>query len=158
MRKTILIVACSFMIIFILVMVALEAAHIATGLQLEQLIGESMEPTFKSDSLVTMVKADPAQIRVGDIIGFYVPSFDLRVCHRVIEIVQTDQGEGFITKGDGNSEPDIWVVYPKDLEGKVGFDVSWLLPAVQFSRSPLGLGVMEIIPLSGLMFFAVKKH
>jgi signal peptidase I len=96
------------------------------------------------------VKIDAAQIQTGDIIAFRAPDLDLRVCQRVIEVVQTSQGRGFITQGDGNSGPDRWIVYPQDVEGKIVAKVSYLLPVFSFIKSLPGMIVIETI-ICGLM-------
>ena len=140
-----------------LVVLTAWGAHRFAGLQLDLLDGESMEPTFRSGASLALVKADPGQIQVGDIIAFRVPSMDIHVCHRVVEVLETRNGPGFITRGDANFEADGWIVLPQDIEGRVLFDASWLLPLINFSQNPTGMLVIRMIPPVALFGMAGRR-
>jgi signal peptidase I len=139
------------------VMLAVVLVPRLTGLQLDHLAGHSMEPTIADGSLIAIGKVDPARIKVGDIIGFLAPGFDTRVCHRVIGIARTVDGYGFFTKGDGNGEPDIWVVAPQDVLGKVYFNTSWFIPAVKFAGTTSGFVLLMLLPALTILGILVKE-
>ena len=64
---------------------------------------DSMEEEIPARSYIRIRKAEPSEIKVGDIITFYSDDAALRGnlnTHRVVEI--TDGGKSFITKGDNN--------------------------------------------------------
>jgi signal peptidase len=128
-----------------------------TGLQFDPVVGHSMEPTIVDGALVAIGQIDPAQIKVGDIIGFGLPEIDMRVCHRVIGIVQTDDGYGFVTKGDNNPEPDDWVISPQNVFGKVYFDTSRLAPLTNLMRTPRGFtAIILLISLAAMGLVAIE--
>ena len=64
---------------------------------------DSMEDEIPARSYIRIRKADPSEIKVGDVITFYSDDVALRGnlnTHRVVEI--TDGGKSFVTKGDNN--------------------------------------------------------
>jgi len=65
---------------------------------------DSMAPVFRSGDLIMIVKVDPEQIKVGDIVTFQTKDRRL-LTHRVVEI--KEDGE-YVTKGDANEEADYW--------------------------------------------------
>ena len=156
MSRTNKILAFSILLGLVLAMSAALGARQLVGLQLNPLVGESMQPTLRSGALLAMVKADPAQIHEGDIIGFNVPAIDTLVCHRVIGNIQTAAGKAYLTQGDGNPAADDWVVYPQNITGKFWKDVSWLLPAIRFSDSPAGFLLLRIVPFVALGVMAIR--
>jgi signal peptidase len=136
LKKLVNIVANAVLVIAVIVLLAVMVAPRLTGLTLEPVLSGSMEPTIRTGALIGIASTDPAQIEVGDIIGFHVAGMDTPVCHRVIELVQTDQGPGFKTKGDANSDADTWTVSPNDIIGKVYFNISSLGYVAKFIKTP----------------------
>ena len=62
----------------------------------------SMKPTYDVDTLIVVKKVDPETIKVNDVISFYSqdPVLDGAVnTHRVVEILEEEQGRVFVTKG-----------------------------------------------------------
>ena len=116
-----------------------------------------MQPTLNDGDLVCMIRTDPAAIQPGDIIAFEVPDLDIGVCHRVIGILHTQEGPGFITQGDGNLEADDWIVYPQNIEGKFLANVSYLLPLFTIMKSLPGLIVMEMVTILSFAAFLIPR-
>jgi signal peptidase I len=116
-----------------------------------------MQPTLNDGDLVCMIRTDPDTIQPGDIIAFEVPHLDIGVCHRVIGTLRTQEGPGFITQGDGNLEPDDWIVYSQDIEGKVLANVSYLLPLFNFLESLSRLIVIELVLILSLSVFLILR-
>ena len=82
----------------------------------------SMKPTYDVDSLIVVKKVDPETIKVNDVISFYSqdPVLDGAVnTHRVVEILEEEQGRVFVTKGDNNNVTDAYNVESEYLIGKV---------------------------------------
>jgi len=65
---------------------------------------DSMTPVFKSGDLIMIVRVDPDQVKVGDIVTFQTKDHKL-LTHRIVEI--KEDGE-IVTKGDANEEADRW--------------------------------------------------
>ncbi len=82
----------------------------------------SMKPTYDVDTLIVVKKVDPETIKVNDVISFYSqdPILDGAVnTHRVVEILEEEQGRVFVTKGDNNNVTDAYNVESEYLIGKV---------------------------------------
>lgn len=77
----------------------------------------SMEPYMKINCLVIIKQGGYDNVKVDDVIGFKVLGLNSNVCHRIAQI--TD--EGFVTKGDNNSKPDLNIVTKDMYVGKVVF-------------------------------------
>ena len=82
----------------------------------------SMKPTYDVDTLIVVKKVNPETIKVNDVISFYSqdPVLDGAVnTHRVVEILEEEQGRVFVTKGDNNNVTDAYNVESEYLIGKV---------------------------------------
>jgi len=146
MKKAISTLANLALVIAVLLLVVVLLTPPLLGFSFEPILGGSMEPTIKTGALITMEKAAPAEIQVRDIIGFKVEGMDTPVCHRVIEIVDTEEGFGFITQGDANESPDTWIVKPENLIGRVVLDLPWLGYVAKFIKTPYGFGLLLGLP------------
>ena len=95
----------------------------------------SMEPDIPQGSMVIVRRADPAAIRIGDVIT-YMKDDKTSVTHRVIGITENFEGSGergFETQGDGNDTPDFAIVPAINVVGvvkvhvpRVGGWLEWL--------------------------------
>ena len=146
MKRAISTLANLVLAISVLLLVAVLLAPPLLGLSLEPILGGSMEPAIKTGALIAITKVAPEEVQVGDIIGFKVEAMDTPVCHRVIEIVDTEEGVGFRTKGDANEDPDTWVVKPENLIGKTVFHLAWLGYIAKFIKTPYGFGLLLGLP------------
>jgi signal peptidase I len=144
-------------VVFIFFALSVILVFNLTSLKLASVVSGSMEPAIMTGAKIGIAEVDPASVRIGDIIGFSVPGIDTPVCHRVTEIVETETGYGFITKGDANASPDAWVVRPQDVIGKVYFSTSFLLPVSRFVRSPAGFVFFIGLPALILCVLLVKE-
>jgi signal peptidase I len=88
--------------------------------------GTSMEPTFGDNDKVLWVEANPAELKVGDIIIYNHPTkpWEGVVVHRIIKIMKNGEYR-FETKGDNRSESDAetfissYFVSENDIKGLV---------------------------------------
>ena len=98
------------------------------GYQVCEVVTGSMEPELQVGSVVYIQKCDANQIKVGDIISFYVGIDEENIIsHRVVEI---KENQTFVTKGDSNNYNDDSVVDATHMIGKVKFkinNISWLV-------------------------------
>ncbi|MDD6994642.1 MAG: signal peptidase I [Candidatus Borkfalkiaceae bacterium] len=77
---------------------------------------DSMEETIPAKSYILVKKADPGEVRVGDVITFRSREAAIQGnlnTHRVIEIV--GDNEEFVTKGDNSATQDSKHVFPEDV-------------------------------------------
>lgn len=84
----------------------------------------SMTPTLPIGSVVFYHHESATSVRPGQIILFDEPGrTDVRVTHRVHQIVHTPQGTYFVTKGDANGSVDPWRIRATGTGWVVSFDV-----------------------------------
>lgn len=157
MKKFLSILANLVLGICVLLLLATFLAPSLFGFAFEPILGGSMEPAIKTGAMIAIGKVAPEEVQVGDIIGFRVEGMDTPVCHRVIEIVETEEGIGFLTKGDANESPDTWVVKPENLIGRVVFHLSWLGYIAKFIKEPYGFGLLIGLPAVIIIALEIKN-
>jgi signal peptidase len=111
----------------LLLLVAVLLALATSGLDLGQhfggyrtysILSGSMSPGMPVGSLVLSAPVPTSDLRVGDVLTFHPPNRgDVLITHRVWKIVpdsinlsDATSGPVLMTKGDANSEPDLWRV------------------------------------------------
>lgn len=77
----------------------------------------SMSPTLQIDSMILVKEMSKEEIKSGDIITYYSNNGDIRVTHRVVEVI--NNGENFITRGDANNVNDPSLLDGNKVIGKV---------------------------------------
>jgi len=157
MKKVINVLADLVLGICVLLLVAALLAPSLLGFNFQPVLGGSMEPAIKTGAIIAIGKVVPEEIQVGDIVGFRVEGMDTPVCHRVIEIVETEEGVGFLTKGDANEDADNWVVKPEDLIGRVFFHLSWLGYVAKFIKEPYGFGLLIGLPAMIIVALEIRN-
>jgi len=107
----------------------------------------SMNPTILEGSIV-FVKRGFNDIKKGNIVTFKRPGKPQEnVTHR---IVGEDKSKGrtvYITKGDANTAPDLWVVPKESIWGKAIFSVPFLGYVISFAKTKLGVILLIALPL-----------
>lgn len=157
MKKFLGILANLVLGICVLLLLATFLAPTFLGLTFNTILSGSMEPAIKTGAMTATSKVAPEKIKVGDVIGFKVEGIDIPVCHRVIEVVETEEGIGFLTKGDANEESDTWVVKPENLIGRVVFRLSWFGYVANFIKQPYGFGLLIGLPAVIIVAIEVKS-
>jgi len=115
--RTILSVGLAFLIFLIFI----GCARFVLGIEYPFMVvvSNSMYPTLKVNDLIIVTKADPSQLKVGDIIVFYHPyNKEERIVHRIYQVISYSP-PAFRTKGDNNPYPDHWIVTGDLIIGKV---------------------------------------
>jgi signal peptidase len=81
----------------------------------------SMSPYMETGDVVLVVKTEPSDIKIGDVIQYRKKENDvpIDVLHRVIDTVNVSGIRYFITKGDANDDADIDPVDPAAVQGRV---------------------------------------
>lgn len=120
--------------------------------------GTSMEPELHAGNLILIKEKAPADVEVGDIIVYNVPSaiqdyyyYPSVVAHRVIEVRDTQFGIAWRTKGDNGGE-DPFTVRAQDLRGTVSDQIPFLGFPLLFLQSQQGL-IFVIVALSLFAFY-----
>ena len=123
--------------------------------------GTSMEPELHAGNLILIKDKDAADVKVGDVIVYNVPSaiqdfynYPPIVAHRVIEVRETQFGIAWRTKGD-NSGEDPFTVRANDLRGTVSHQIPLLGFPFLYLQSQQGLTFVFIaLSLFALYLYA----
>lgn len=107
------------------------------GFQLYCVLSGSMEPAYRTGSVIYVRPCDPAVLEVGDVITFQV-SEDTIATHRIVEVVGEGDTVRFRTKGDANDTVDGSLVSSENLIGKVVFGLPYLGYLTEFIQTPRG--------------------
>jgi len=117
----------------------------------------SMEPTISTGDAVFIDSVEPSEVERGDIINFRKDADSRTTTHRVIAVVNRDEGVAFRTKGDNNEDPDQSLVSPRELQGKVmavrGHPVviPYIGYVIQFAGTRSGYMLLIAVPLTLLV-------
>src|SRR5699024_10064207 len=99
------------------------------GYQLKTVLSGSMEPEFKTGSIIAIRLTDVNdQFTKNEIITFRTKE-NIRVTHRIVDV----QGNEYITKGDSNDGADVEPVLSQNIIGKyTGFTIPYIGYAMNF--------------------------
>ena len=125
------------------------------------IISPSMEPNIKVYDVIFNEKVtDLTTIHEGDIITFIstgVLSEGMTVTHRVIDIVETDSGIKFRTKGDNNIAPDSALADGDKVLSKVLFKIPQLGRVQFLLSSKSGWLFLIMLPAIGVIIYDIIK-
>ncbi len=125
--------------IVVLMAVALVGARIV-GLEVYTVLSGSMEPTYKTGSLIYVRKVDASTLEAGDVITFMLNESTVAT-HRIVEVV-TDEADPsvirFRTKGDANENEDSGTVHYKNVIGEPIFTLPYMGYVANYIQSPPG--------------------
>lgn len=110
------------------------------GFQVYTVLSSSMEPAYKTGSLIYVRKTDPAAIGVGTPITFVLNGTTVAT-HRVIEVIPDENDPSmrcFRTKGDNNEVADGGVVHQNNVLGVPKFSFPYLGYAAHYIQTPPG--------------------
>jgi signal peptidase len=122
------------------------------GADLLVVVSRSMEPTIPMGSIViSLPEKNPDHISVGDVITFTVERLGgetALVTHRVVAVVDRGGKPQFRTQGDAAEVPDLALVTPDELIGKVWLSLPLVGYLVALLRTPLGYLTIVGFPTS----------
>ncbi|MEE1144224.1 MAG: signal peptidase I [Acutalibacteraceae bacterium] len=122
---------------------------------------DSMYPYIESGDLVICSTTDPESIKVDDVISFFDPAGDgdAVITHRVIEVVNDEEGLKWRTKGDANNAEDPNLVPAENLVGIYnGFRIAGGGNVAMFMQTTPGLIVCVVVPLILLIGYDVIRR
>ncbi|MET3698690.1 Signal peptidase I [Bacillus oleivorans] len=152
-------IVCTFLVAMIIMVFSARASGGEPelfGYQFKVVLSGSMDPTFKTGSIILVEKLeDTINLNENDIISF-VQEENQIVTHRIIEVVNNDNGVFYRTKGDANEEPDINAVVPANVLAKYsGITIPYVGYLLNFASSPIGTGLLLIIPGILMIIYSV---
>ena len=107
----------------------------------------SMEPEISSGDTVIVKSVDPADIESGDVITFVRADESTPITHRVVDVVDTEEGLAFQTKGDANDDPDPALVPAENVTGEVWVVLPYVGYVVMFANTPRGMALLVGLPV-----------
>jgi signal peptidase I len=125
------------------------------GNQLKTVLSGSMEPTFKTGSIIAVKPvSDPSSLKKNDIITYMQPDQSL-VTHRIIEVIKQGDQVMYQTKGDNNEDADTQPILSQNVVAKyTGFTIPFLGYLIDFAKSSKGLAALLIIPGALLLIYS----
>ena len=117
----------------------------------------SMEPEYRTGSVIVTRKVSADKLEKGDVISFYSSGGQISNqvnTHRIEEIYYLRGGERqFVTKGDANDTVDEFPVYEKRIIGKVVYNLGVFSGSViGFLQNPNIILFFIVIPLVIITF------
>lgn len=121
----------------------------ALGYQLKSVLSGSMEPTFRTGSIIAVKPLDEEakkQLEKGDIVTFQA-SEDKLVTHRIIGVNTSGEHVMYETKGDNNKKADMEPALAENVKAIYkGFTIPYVGYFVNFAQSKGGSSLLLIIP------------
>ena len=119
----------------------------------------SMEPAIRTGDVIIVRPLSPGEEpREGDVITFRAVTLEgshpqMLITHRVVgAILVNGRPTAYITKGDANEGEDLTPVTREAIVGVYGWRVPYFGYITSFTRTPLGIVLMLVIP--GLILIA----
>ncbi len=108
------------------------------GLQVYTVLSGSMEPVYHTGSVIYVKSVDdPAALEEDTVITFYLGGTTVAT-HRIIEVVQSEEGVSYRTKGDANDVEDGGLVDPRNIIGTPVFTIPKLGYLISFIQTKPG--------------------
>jgi len=160
MKKTLNIIIGTFSWVLIVSFVVMLAMTLLSNLNLLQgyrsflVQSGSMEPSIMMGDVVITTKA--LRYNQNDVVTFR-DNDGRTVTHRVIEIEDTGYTPLLVTKGDANDTKDRHKIGTDQVLGKVSLVIPKLGFVIAFSRTPVGLMILVIIPAGIIAIDEIKS-
>ena len=120
------------------------------GIKTFVIISGSMEPNLKISDIVIIKKCEQNELKENDIISFR--SGQSVITHRINQIIETENGVEYITKGDNNNTKDNGTVKFDDIEGKYIGKIEYLGKVVLYLKNKRV--IISII----IIFYLIYAH
>jgi len=116
------------------------------GYQIKVVLSGSMEPTFKTGSIIAIKLGDGKNsYQKKDVITF--KDGEKLITHRIIGIKKVNGHQLYQTKGDNNDAPDMNLVMHQNVIGKyTNFTIPYMGYVINFANSKIGAALLLIIP------------
>lgn len=133
-------VVSSILVALVVLLALLLVGARVVGLQVFVVLSGSMEPTYRTGSLIYVKKVDPYAIQEGQPITFMMNETTVAT-HRVVGIVPDEEDPTVIrfrTKGDANDAEDGGLVHYKNVIGRPVFSIPYLGYVADYIQHPPG--------------------
>lgn len=106
------------------------------GLRVFTVLSGSMQPAYKTGSLIYVKQTDPNEVKIGQPITFVLNEDLVVATHRVVDI--DAQNQCFYTKGDANEAADGAAVHFNNLIGSPVLTIPYLGFVANYIQNPPG--------------------
>ena len=133
-------VVSSILVALVVLLALLLVGARVVGLQVFVVLSGSMEPAYRTGSLIYVKKVDPYTIQEGQPITFMMNETTVAT-HRVVGIVPDEEDPTVIrfrTKGDANDAEDGGLVHYKNVIGRPVFSIPYLGYVADYIQHPPG--------------------
>lgn len=157
---SILCVIGTFLVVYIAINKIAQSQGKSAPLGLYTIISPSMTDEIAVYDVVFVVRKDPEEIEIGDIISYYSTNSyfgDTPITHRVVEKFNTNNGISFRTKGDANPVVDNEIVMSKNVIGTVRMIIPQLGRIQFFLASKGGWFIAILVPAAGIIIYDIIK-
>lgn len=125
------------------------------------IISPSMVPTIKVEDAIIILREEPEQLKVGDIITFNSsdPRYSgLTITHRIVGIEKSkDENLLFRTKGDNNNSEDTALVSSDNIYGRVIMKIPKIGYIQYVLTQSYGWLLLVVIPCLGIVIYDIIK-
>jgi signal peptidase I len=141
------------LILFVLgVVVLARVIPILTGGGTFVVGGGSMEPAIPLGSVVVALPVAADQLAPGDVVSVRVGEQQALFTHRIVRLMEREDGLWLETKGDANDDPDPAIIPATGVVGRVAVTIPLLGYAVRMvATAP---GIMFLLALGAFMLAA----
>lgn len=121
---------------------------------------DSMYPQIHSGDLIICKTVEPETVEVGDVIAFFDPAGNgtTIVTHKVIEVLDGEEGLQFRTQGTANNAADEMPVPSEDVVGVYQLRIPAAGHVALFMQKPEGLIVCVVLPLLLLIGYDMLRR
>jgi signal peptidase I len=117
------------------------------GYQFKTVLSGSMEPTFKTGSLILVEKLKETKNLLKDDIITYKQDEKNVVTHRIVEVIKQEDKIMYRTKGDNNEDPDMNPVISENIVAKyTGITIPFVGYFLKYANTPIGTAILLILP------------
>ena len=118
------------------------------GFRFYNVLTPSMTPTIPVGSMVLVKRVEPVELREGDIVTYSTSlSGSVVVTHRINQVILSEDGLTFITKGDANQVEDINPISASQIIGRVNLIIPHFGSVIAYVQRNLWLVIGSIIAL-----------
>lgn len=147
--KTVVLTVIFFVLITIALIAFSSRFNLPGGFRAYSVLTGSMEPVIQTGSLIiTKFPTSTNQINKNDVITFEEPGFENKfITHRVSQVVNSNPGVAYKTKGDANESEDPWIITYGRIKGIYTAHIPYAGSLLEFIKSPVGIIIFIIIPV-----------
>ena len=160
---TILILVAGFLVYYVVAanIYARKGEEFKPKFSLYTIVSPSMVPNINVYDVIFDVRVDDlTKLKKGDVITFISSGYlneGMTVTHRIVDVINDEDGLKFRTKGDNNLVPDSALVEPGNVIGKTLFKIPQLGRVQSLLATKGGWLFLVLLPALGVIIYDIIK-